>query len=277
MGSWVGALLVLAIVVAGAYLARKASHMDTPTAAVPVAASASSVAANTAEPLIEHPISQARSAPASASSAVSPVRDDNDASVAVALAGLAGASDLSSVLVRQQIIARIVATIDALPRRGLSTFMLPVHTPKGDFLVEDAGGAMVVSEQNAARYAPYMQIQDGVDPQALVTWYVHSYPVFQAAYRELGYPKGYFNDRLIVVIDNLLATPDLTQPPILVKSRTFYGYTDPALESLSAGQKLLIRVGPANAARIKMKLRAIRMQLTGKDLRAAPAQQGAEE
>jgi hypothetical protein len=116
-----------------------------------------------------------------------------------------------------------------------------------------------------------MQIVDAVDPQALVAWYVHAYPLFQQAYRKVGYPKGYFNDRLIVVIDDLLAAPEPARPPTVVRSKAFYVYTDPALESRSTGQKLLMRTGPANEAKIKAKLRAIRTQLTGQNLHPAPA------
>jgi hypothetical protein len=43
---------------------------------------------------------------------------------------------------------------------------------------------------------------------------------------------------------------------------------------LSAGQKLLLRVGPANEATIKDKLRAIRAALVGRHLRAVPAPAG---
>ncbi|MFI4958640.1 MAG: DUF3014 domain-containing protein, partial [Lysobacterales bacterium] len=195
---------------------------------------------------------------------------DSDASVASALAALAGGGDLSSLLVRPQIIARIVATIDALPRRGLSTYMMPVHTPKGVFSTDDSGSATVIGAKNAARYAPYMKIIEAADPQAVVAWYVHAYPLFQEAYQQLGYPKGYFNDRLIVVIDDMLTAPEPAQPPALMRSRTYYVYTDPTLESLSAGQKLLLRVGPANEATIKDKLRAIRAALIGQHLRAMP-------
>ena len=46
----------------------------------------------------------------------------------------------------------------------------------------------------------------------------------------------------------------------------FYVYTDPALESLSAGQKMLIHAGPQNEAKIKAKLREIRAMLVGQQL-----------
>jgi len=269
IGSWIGAVIVvLGILLAGAYLARKAMHPSAPQTTTAPAASTSATVSAASTP-IQHPIEQAQTGPAIASTAALPSLDDSDAGVASALAALAGGGDLSSLLVRQQIIARIVATIDALPRRGLSTYMLPVHPPKGAVIAQDGGGMTVIGAQNASRYAPYMQIVEGTDPQALVAWYVHAYPLFQEAYRQLGYPKGYFNDRLIVVIDDMLTAPEPVQPPALAPSKTYYVYADPTLESLSAGQKLLLRVGPANEAKIKTQLRAIRARLIGQKLPAA--------
>ncbi|MCC2673139.1 MAG: hypothetical protein K0R58_86, partial [Ramlibacter sp.] len=46
-----------------------------------------------------------------------------------------------------------------------------------------------------------------------------------------------------------------------------YEFADPQLEALSAGQKVLVRVGPENARPLKQKLRALRQQL----VQAAPA------
>jgi hypothetical protein len=40
-----------------------------------------------------------------------------------------------------------------------------------------------------------------------------------------------------------------------------YQFADPKLEELSAGQKLLLRMGPANAAIIKVKLHELRAQV----------------
>jgi len=60
------------------------------------------------------------------------------------------------------------------------------------------------------------------------------------------------------VIDDLLKAPDVQGPIELVQPRVFYEYKDRDLEARSAGQKLLIRMGPANAAIIKAKLRELR-------------------
>ena len=66
--------------------------------------------------------------------------------------------------------------------------------------------------------------------------YRHFYPLFQQAYVDLGYPDGYFNDRLVEVIDHLLATPDVAGPIKLTQPSVFYQYADPSIEERSAGR-----------------------------------------
>ncbi|HKE94098.1 MAG TPA: DUF3014 domain-containing protein, partial [Povalibacter sp.] len=91
--------------------------------------------------------------------------------------------------------------------------------------------------------------------------YKHFYPLFQQAYTELGYPDGYFNNRLVEVIDHLLETPEVTGPIRLTQPGVLYQFADPALEERSAGQKLLIRMGSDNAAALKLKLRELRREI----------------
>ncbi|MES1208370.1 MAG: DUF3014 domain-containing protein, partial [Pseudomonadota bacterium] len=72
--------------------------------------------------------------------------------------------------------------------------------------------------------------------------------------------------RVVEVIDNLLATPKVTGP-IRVKrvgadggraAGGLYLYDDPALESATAGQKILLRIGTDNAAKLTAKLTELR-------------------
>ncbi|BFI95620.1 MAG: DUF3014 domain-containing protein [Rhodanobacter sp.] len=258
---WVpAAVLVAAVAAAGGYLAWRAMQPGTGTkpAAVPAASSAAQPAAAT---VIKHPIAQA-AVPASASSAPLPALDNSDASVGSSLLSFGGA-ELKGLLLPQGILYHIVATVDALPRHELgSASILPLRTPRGAFMAASTQGLLTVDARNTARYAPYMAVVRRVDSSALVAWYVRSYPLFQQAYRELGYPKGYFNDRLIAAIDDMLSAPAPTQPPALQLVNGRYTYADPALESLSVGQKLMMRLGPSNEAELKAKLRVIRNLLT---------------
>ncbi len=101
-----------------------------------------------------------------------------------------------------------------------------------------------------------------VDPKQLVAAYARFYPLFQEEYRALGYPSGAFNDRVIEAIDDLLAAPEIARPVGLVQPKVVYEFADPGLESLSAGQKLMVRIGLRNERAAKAWLRDVREQLT---------------
>ena len=49
-----------------------------------------------------------------------------------------------------------------------------------------------------------------------------------------------------------------------MRPNVYYEFADPALESQSAGRKLLLRMGPGNAARVKAKLTEIRSRIAAK-------------
>jgi hypothetical protein len=131
------------------------------------------------------------------------------------------------------------------------------------------GDAETISPDNGLRYTPYVLLLENVDLGQAVALYKRFYAQFQRAYEELGYPKRHFNDRLVEVIDLLLATPEATgaikvnlpaiNGPIQPQRPwVLYEFDDPALQSLSAGQQILVRVGPVNQRRLKAKLAEIR-------------------
>jgi len=186
---------------------------------------------------------------------------DSDQAVQEALAGPLGGRSVGDLVISRDIARRIVATVDNLPRQKVGTTLLPVKTPPRNLITTRKADVVTLSPANYARYAPYAKLAQAVDVRQLVALYVHFYPLFQQAYEELGYPKKYFNDRLVEVIDDLLAAPDVHGPVKLVQPKVMYEFADPELEGLSAGQKVLIRMGPANAGAIKAKLRELRHEL----------------
>ena len=70
------------------------------------------------------------------------------------------------------------------------------------------------------------------------------------------------NDRLVEVIDDLLATPDIEDPVRLVRPHVLYEFADPELEALSSGQKLLLRIGSEHRSHVKERLREFRNIVT---------------
>jgi hypothetical protein len=175
---------------------------------------------------------------------------------------LLGSEALLEFFVTEQFINRIVATVDTLPSRKVAPLVLPVRPPAGKFLVVGEESPFIPSPANDARYAPYVDIIERVDIPALVQAYVRYYPLFQQAYQDLGYPDGYFNDRLVEVIDHLLQTPEVPLAPDLEAYEAVYVYRDEGLEGLSAGQKTLLRIGIDNRQRVFEALRQLRNELT---------------
>jgi DUF3014 family protein len=211
-----------------------------------------------AEPRIEHPIEVA---PASAAAPL-PALAESDPSLQEALAGLFGSASFDLLFHPQDIVRHFVATIDNLPRKTVAQRVMPIKPVTGAFRTSGPEGSTVVGLDNAARYSPYVRALEAVDSARLVALYVRFYPLFQQAYAELGYPSRYFNDRVFEVIDHLLATPDVRGPIALVQPKVMYEYADPTLQNLSAGQKMLVRMGPENEAKVKAKLRELKKALT---------------
>jgi hypothetical protein len=230
--------------------------MKKPVAPVaPPAAQAPPVAAP-AEPEKEHhPIASEPEKPL-------PKLNESDADITAELKGVFGKNPLDQMLVPEMVIRHIVVTVDNLPRNKVAEQMRPVKSVGGETQVATSGDSIVLKPENSARYAAVMKLIEGTDIKQVGALYIRYYPLFQQAYEDLGYPGQYFNDRLVEVIDHLLQTPDLHGPIQLKLGKVFYEYADPSLEARSAGQKLLMRMGPQNEAIIKGKLKELRTYVT---------------
>lgn len=191
-----------------------------------------------------------------------PLLHESDDDIKPALGEIVGPDLVEQYLVKDQVISRLVATVDSLTSRQVPPPVNPAKPVAEKFIVEKQGDKVVLSPKNYARYESYVALLDSVDIPSLMSTYERYAPLFQQAWEENGH-RGSFNKRLIEVIDNLLETPDVSGPVYLTKPEAFYLYEDPELEALTAGQKILVRMGSANAAQVKAKLIEIREVLLG--------------
>jgi len=170
---------------------------------------------------------------------------------------------------------RLVATVDNLGGSQATSRLWPVKPVAGKFAVQGSDDSKTVSSDNGLRYTGYVLMLENVDMSALADAYVRSYPALQQAYEDLGYPNRYFNDRFVQVIDQLLATPEpdaavKVHLPTLgdaVRSQrpwVLYEFDDPAFQTLSSGQKLMLRIGIVNERRVKAKLKEFRRLITAR-------------
>jgi hypothetical protein len=271
----VGVVVVVAIA-AGGYWWYQREHAPAAPASPPPVAVAPPVEvpppAAPQPPAVQYP-RDAASAAQNGEPFVLPPPDKADPLIEKLLAELVGRKALLSMLQVDRFATRVVATVDNLPRKHVSVRLWPVHPTPGRMVVEQRGDTATVAPGNAERYAPLIQMIESVDTARAASLYVKLYPLFQQAYEDLGYPGRYFNDRLVDAIDDLLAAPP-TVGPVRVQLRevsgpikparpwVMYEAVDPALENRSAGQKILLRVGNANAERLKTKLREFRRYIT---------------
>lgn len=203
------------------------------------------------EPAIAHPV------PDSPVAQALPALDGSDEFTLNQLIALLGQPFVQKHLVPQNLIRNLVVTIDNLPRKKVAGTKNPVVPIEGQ-IDDQPDAATVLGPAQYARYDEFISAVSAVDSKQLVDGYFRLYPLFQDAYKSLGYPNGYFNDRLVAVIDHLIATPYAKQPIQLVNGPGIYQFADPALESLSAGQKIIVRIGPDNGAKVRAKLKEIR-------------------
>lgn len=189
------------------------------------------------------------------------------------LVTLLGSEQVDTWVQTGELVRRIVATVDNLDSGHAAPALWPVHPTPGRFTTQAGdGGGERIHPDNAARYAPAVRMATSVDLDQLVAIYRRLYPQFQKTYEELGYPGRYFNDRLVTVLDHLLATPVPADLPAVVlvevkgpvpSTRPWvrYEFSDPALARLSAGQKMLIRAGPEQQRQLQAVLAGLRSRV----------------
>lgn len=248
----IAAIIVLAVLVAAGFWYWNTSHP--PMMPQPAPAPAASAPAPAAPAGPQHPLETPTAQPL-------PALDRSDGEIGAALAALEHDA-VARFLNLDGFVRRVVATLDNLPRESYATRLDPVKPMPGLPVTRGDGASLELAPANSARYTPFIKAMDAVDTRRLVDVYRHFYPLFQQAYVDLGYPNGYFNDRLVEVIDHLLDAPEVKGPIRLTVPHVLYEYADPDLQSLSSGRKLMVRMGLDNERRVKAKLREIRAAVT---------------
>jgi hypothetical protein len=283
---WVVVAVVALIALAGAWFWWQ-QHAAVPTATPTVsavdkapAAPATPAPAASQEAAIRYPLPQGAASLADTGAAP----ESAAAHLAALLNQALGRDAVVRFLQLDDFARRVVATVDNLDRPRAASRLWPVNPTPKRFVVEQAGDQQFIGSDNASRYAPFVQMVESIDLGRAVDGYVRLYPQLQQAYAELGYPKQYFNDRLIDVIDHLLSTPEPTGPLMVQQTQVKgpieptqpwlrYEFADPLLEALSAGQKIMLRIGPNSERRLKARLVELRRRLAA--LSASATQPGA--
>ena len=189
-----------------------------------------------------------------------PLLDESDNAIAASIRQL---TDIAGLFSFESFIRHFVVTIDNMTNQKLpQRYVFTQKVPSTFTVIKQDVDTALLDDKNFKRYENFVSMAEYIDTRKLVVQYIRFYPLFQEAYEELGYPGRYFNDRFIQVIDHLLKAPEVNGLIKLVRPKVFWLFANPELESLSAGQKILVRIGPENARRVKAELKELRRLLT---------------
>lgn len=191
-----------------------------------------------------------------------PKLNDSDATVRGDLLSLAPDGALGRWLVSDEVIRKWVAAVNAASSGQMMAKNRPYNTPKGSLVVDEAGATgMVLSEDNYQRYDTPVRLLANMDNDKAIALYQFWYPRLSEAFGELGMKDKTFHDQVLKSIDLVLDTPEVEQPIQLVRPSVYYKFADPKIERLPGVHKLMIRMGPNNAARVQEKLRELKGEL----------------
>jgi hypothetical protein len=217
--------------------------------------------AGPSSPAVEAPASGQPAAPPPPTIAEpSPPLDASDDFVRRQLAGL-GSDEWRGWLQSDGLARRFVAATFAVgegksPRRALERPFLT-----GRFAVTASGGETRIDPASYARYDRIAATVSAIDPGKAAAAYRTLRPLLDEAWAEIGAPGETLDSALRRAIDQLLAAPEVGIGAEVELRDGLYHYRDPALESATAAQKHLMRMGPANAATVKEALRRLRAAL----------------
>lgn len=273
IGYGIGVVVLVAALAAAFFWGRDATS-PAPPAPVPdgVTAAAPAPPSSAVEPSVRYPIEGPLAASAALTQA-SAQATDPAARFKTALNELLGPTAVLQWVQVDDFARRLVATVDNLARAHAAAQLWPVNPTPGRFSPSQTPQGQLITTDNHARYAAFVSFVEGVDSSRAVAVYRGLYPLFQSAYEDLGFPGRHFNDRLVDVIDHLLATPEPTAALrvhlVEVKGSVpstrpwvRYEFSEPEHEARSAGQKILLRMSLDQQRRLKAKLVEVRRLVT---------------
>jgi hypothetical protein len=186
-----------------------------------------------------------------------PRLDASDAFMRKLAAALSTNPQWAKWLLTEGVVRQLVASTDNIAEGRSPNPHLGFLAPKQPFRATERSEAPTIDAATFHRYDLVADVIASLDAKGCARVFEETRPLFQDAYKELGYPDRKFEDTLAKAIRHLLATPEPPTAPSVRPSVKSWKLADPRLEALSPAQKQLLRMGPENVKKIKQKLREL--------------------
>jgi hypothetical protein len=244
IGVWIAVLLLIAAAAVAAYIVfvRRATQPVT-TATAPARPAESKALGGEASPIVLPPL------------------DQSDAVVADLVRHLSSHPQVAAWLTTEGLIRNFTVVVLNISEGKTAARSLRPLQPRAPFRIVDRDRATYIDARSYERYAPLAEAVASIDAQGSASLYATLKPRIDEAYRDLGQPEGSFDRTLEQAIILLLQTPVRDGPARVQPHGIVYAFADPKDENLTAAQKQLLRMGPANARIVQAKLREIALAL----------------
>ena len=192
-----------------------------------------------------------------------PALDQSDDFVRQMLKNLSPHGKLGEWLKIKNIIRVFVAAVDNIANGKSPRPQLGFLSPGQAFQVNEKGDRIYLDPKGYGRFDIITDAFVSFSSSRAVQVYQKLRPLFQEAYRELGYPKKDFHTTFIQAMQKILDAP-IVEREILLKEEgkgLNYVFIDEGMESMSEVQKHLLRMGPKNTQKIQQKVREIVLAL----------------
>ena len=265
---WLIALLVAAAVIFGIYwfAVRDSAEPEIPAPAPEAAPETPSVDLDEPE---DEPVIPPAPEPAEPEDPPRqlPALNNSDSEARKDIISLSSDGALAKWIVPDEVVRKWVAAVNTATKGDLMHKNRPFTNVDGKLAVkeletrQDGQKVYVLSQENYQRYEQPVRLFAMVDTDTAVNLYQFWYPRLKQAYGELGLKNKNFHAAVLAAIDQALAAPEIEGPIKLVRPTVYYKFEDEKMEKMPGLHKLMIRIGPDNAARVKEKLRELKAAL----------------
>ena len=208
------------------------------------------------------PVATVAAAPTPALSRIElPALNASDAIVRGWVAALSANRDFARWLIPDQLIRKFVAAVDNIAQDEDPIAHIRHLAPPTRFQAMGPRTALVADPKSYRRFDAFASVAASIDGTAAARLYLNLGPLFDDAYAELGHPKGEFHQTLVRALGRLIATTTSPRRFDLVRQKVSFAFADPQLEALAPAQKMMIRMGPDNRAKVQAKLEEFRAAL----------------
>ncbi|GMU65571.1 MAG: hypothetical protein AMXMBFR36_18450 [Acidobacteriota bacterium] len=195
--------------------------------------------------------------PATAPEPPLPPLDASDGNVRELGAGLSGDAAFAGWLGHDDLVRRFVAAVANVAEGASPASHVPFLRPSQPFRTVERGDRTVIDPATFRRHDLAVGALTSLDAAACARALRRLEPLFDAAWRELGDPRRDFRETLSTAISRLAAVPIPEGEIAVVPDGVVWAYADPELERRPAAEKLLLRMGPDHARRLRDWLREL--------------------